>query len=182
VRIDLVGVFLSSSSVSTAGRGVLTGHLQTVGVAAQIAKLSALKEIKTFLKEDEDIRRRGQQFLKEGLRVILPKMKEKISIAGSGEAFYLSKEMEDFAAVHYHYEQMGALVKLGYVDFPLVFDIVAFPDAYMNAVQPLRAEVGANWKGPGSSLPDLGSNIDFLKRCYEKSRKNYSQPASCPVE
>jgi len=62
-------------------------------------------------------------------------MKEKISIAGSGEAFYLSKEMEDFAAVHYHYEQMGALVKLGYVDFPLVFEIVAFPDAYMNAVQ-----------------------------------------------
>ena len=30
--------------------------------ATQTAKLSALKEIKTFLKEDEDIRRRGQQF------------------------------------------------------------------------------------------------------------------------
>jgi hypothetical protein len=148
--------------------------------ATQTAKLSALKEIKIFLEKDEEIRREGLLFVKDVLPELLPRVKEKVSAAGSGEAFYLSKEMARFAAVHYHYEQMGALVKLEYVEFPLIFEIIAFPDAYMKSVQPVRAEIAANWKGPGKPLTDLGSNIDFLQRCYELSRKDYAQRPSCP--
>ncbi len=148
--------------------------------ATQTAKLGALKEIKTFLEQDEEVRRKGQRFLKEQAAQVKESLKARLAAAGSGEALYLSPEMKDFAAVHYHYEQMGALVKLGYIDFPLIFEIIAFPDANLEAVEPIRAELAANWKGPGKALPDLGSNIDFLKSCYLKSRKEATAPPSCP--
>ncbi len=148
--------------------------------ASQAAKLSVLREVRVFLAEDEDIRRKGQHFLHDQLPKILPVIRERVADAGSGEAFYLSKDMEDFAAVHYHYEQLGALVKLGYVDMPLVFEVIAFPDAYMNAIEPIRAEIAKNWKGPDDGLSDLGSNIHFLERCYAKSRKDDKKVPSCP--
>ena len=72
------------------------------------------------------------------------------------------------------------LVKLGYIDFPLIFEIIAFPDAYMDAVEPVRKLVADNWKGPGQGLPDLGSNIRFLKSCYDKSRQEQTKVPSCP--
>lgn len=148
--------------------------------AAQSAKLGALKEIKAFLEQDEEVRRKGQRFLHEQLPQLNESLKTRLAAAGTGEAFYLSSEMKDFAAVHYHYEQMGALVKLGYIDFPLIFEIIAFPDAYMDAVEPVRKLVADNWKGPGQGLPDLGSNIRFLKSCYEKSRQEKTKVPSCP--
>ena len=148
--------------------------------ASQAAKLSVLREVRVFLAEDEDIRRKGQHFLHEQLPKLLPAVRERVTEAGSGEAFYLSKDMEDFAAVHYHYEQLGALVKLGYVDMPLIFEVIAFPDAYMKATEPLRTEVAKNWKGPGDGLSDFGSNIVFLKRCYTKSRLDETKVPSCP--
>lgn len=148
--------------------------------ATQSAKLSALKEIKVFLERDEEVRRMGQRFLQDQLPRMKETLKAKFAAGATGEAVYLSPEMKDFAAVHYHYEQMGALVKLEYIDFALIFEIIAFPDAYLEAVEPIRSEVAANWKGVGQSLPDLGSNILFLKSCYEKSRRDPSKPASCP--
>lgn len=148
--------------------------------ATQTAKLGALKEIKTFLEQDEEVRRKGQRFLREQLPQIAQNLKERLAAAGTGESLYLSPEMKDFAAVHYHYEQMGALVKLGYIDFPLIFEIIAFPDGYMDATEPVRSAIAANWKGPGKPLPDLGSNIQFLRSCYAKSRSEPNKAASCP--
>ena len=148
--------------------------------ATQSAKLSALKEIKTFLEQDEEVGRNGQRFLREQLPQLKETLKARLAAAGTGESVYLSPEMKDYAAVHYHYEQMGALVKLGHIDFSLIFEIIAFPDSYMEAVESVRSELAANWKGIGKALPDLGSNIAFLKLCYEKSRKEPSKTPSCP--
>jgi hypothetical protein len=193
-------------SLTSPGRGTLSFLREVVGIAGGLSvilgvvislfqlstfvdnsrratmtlRLSALQQVKTFLEEDEQIRRRAQVFLANRLSAVTAKQNATIKQMGSGEAFYLSPEMEDFAAVHYHYEQMGALVKLGYVEFPLIFEIVAFPDAYMEAVEPVRAAIAANWKGVGRELPDLGSNIKFLKSCYEMSRRNPARPAACP--
>lgn len=175
--------------------GVATGLSVIVGVLISVTqlvewvgdskranisqRLNALQQVNKFLEADEVIRRRGRQFVKEKLPQILPRLDELIRAAGSGEDFYLSKDMEDFAAVHYHYEQMGALVKLEYVEFPLVFEIIAFPDDYMAAVKPLRDAVAANWKGMGKALPDLGSNVDFLRDCFQYSRKRPSELPRC---
>ena len=73
--------------------------------------------------------------------------------------------MEDFAALHCHCEQLGALVKLAYGEFALVVEIIAFPDDCMAAVKP---------------LPDFGSNIQFLQSCYVLSRREPSKVPTCP--
>ena len=103
---------------------------------------------------------------------------------GSGEAIYISDELTNYRAVHYHYEQMGALVKLEYLDFPLIFEVIAFPDAYMDSAESLRRIIRENWKGKNKALPDFGANIEFLRKCYEKSRldaaKNPAAVALCP--
>jgi hypothetical protein len=144
------------------------------------ARLDALEHVNRFLEADEAVRRRGRQFVRVQLPQLLPQLDTLIRQAGSGEDFYLSQAMQDFAAVHYHYEQLGALVKLQYVEFPLIFEIVAFPDDYMAAVQPVRDTVAAHWKGIGQPLPDFGANIGYLRGCYEFSRSRPTEAARCP--
>ncbi|HLO93074.1 MAG TPA: hypothetical protein VK195_02050 [Burkholderiaceae bacterium] len=134
-------------------------------------RLAALSHVKEFFAEDAKMARRAHRFLSTHWLQIQPRIQEKIREAGSGEAFYLSEEMADYAAVHYHYEQLGALVKLGYIEFPLVYEIIAFPDEYMDRIAPLRQALADNWKGPGRPLGDLGSNIQWLRGCYEYSRR-----------
>ncbi|MBB2487446.1 hypothetical protein H5407_19605 [Mitsuaria sp. WAJ17] len=144
-------------------------------------RLAALSHVKEFFAEDAKMARRAHRFLSTNWLQIRPRIQEKIREAGSGEAFYLSDEMADFAAVHYHYEQLGALVKLGYIEFPLVYEIIAFPDEYMDTVAPLRKALAAHWKGPGRPLDDLGSNIQWLRACYEFSRRlPHGKEPGCP--
>lgn len=144
------------------------------------ARLQGLSEVQKFLQSDEAVRRRGRAFVHAQLPQVLARAEALLGAAGNGEDFYLSKDMEDFAAVHYHYEQLGALVKLEYVEFALIFEIIAFPDDYMAAVKPLRDAVAANWKGLGKPLPDFGSNIEFLKSCYALSRREPAKVPTCP--
>ncbi|MGM9512969.1 hypothetical protein ACS5PK_01820 [Roseateles sp. DB2] len=134
-------------------------------------RLAALSHVKEFFAEDARMARRAHRFLATHWLQIKPHLQEKIREAGSGEAFYLSEEMADYAAVHYHYEQLGALVKLGYIEFPLVYEIIAFPDDYMDRIDPLRQALAAHWKGPEKPLNDLGANIQWLRACYEYSRR-----------
>src|SRR5690242_13768128 len=176
-RIREAASILSSVSIFF---GVLISVTQLMGFVENsrrsnvTLRLSALQQVKEFLSRDEEVRRLAQGFLAQKLPAIEADVDERIKRYGSGEAFYLSPEMKDFATVHYHYEQMGALVKLGYIEFPLIFEIIAYPDAYMRRVEPLRAAIAKTWKGPGQPLPDLGSNIQYLRTCYEASRKDYS--------
>ena len=144
------------------------------------ARLQSLSEVQKFLQSDEAVRRRGRAFVHAQLPQVLARAEALLGAAGNGEDFYLSKDMEDFAAVHYHYEQLGALVKLEYVEFALIFEIIAFPDDYMAAVKPLRDAVAANWKGLGKPLPDFGSNIEFLRSCYALSRREPAKVPTCP--
>ena len=179
---DLAGILSSLSIILGVAISVtqLIGFVENSRRASVTLRLSALQQIKDFLTRDEEVRRLAQEFLAEKLPAIQTNVDDRIKRYGSGEAFYLSPEMKDFATVHYHYEQMGALVKLGYVEFPLIFEIIAYPDAYMERVEPLRAAIARNWKGPGQALPDLGSNIQYLRSCYEASRRDYSQTPACP--
>ena len=126
----------------------LTSFVDNSKRAAQSAKLGVLREVKTFLEHDEGVRRQGMTFLKRQLPGVQESIKAKVTAAGSGEAYYLSEEMTDFAAVHYHYEQMGALVKLGYIEFPLIFEIISFPDGYMAATEPIRKVLSISCRLP----------------------------------
>jgi len=150
-RIQEAASIVSSVSIFF---GVLISVTQLMGFvensqrANVTLRLSALQHVKEFLSRDEEVRRLAQEFLVQKLPAIEADVGQRIKRYGSGEGFYLSPEIKDLATVHYHYEQMGALVKLGYVEFPLIFEIIAYPDAYMRRVEPLRAVIAKNWKGP----------------------------------
>jgi hypothetical protein len=179
---DIAGIVSSLSIVLGVAISVtqLIAFVENSKRASVTLRLSALQQVKDFLARDEEVRRLAQEFLAQKLPAIEANVGERIKRYGNGEAFYVSPEMKDFAAIHYHYEQMGALVKLGYVEFPLIFEIIAYPDAYMQRVEPLRAAIARDWKGPGQPLPDLGSNIQYLRKCYEASRRDYSKTPACP--
>lgn len=169
----IVGVLISLTQ--------LAGWVGDARRANMAARLNSLEHINKFLETDEAVRRRGRAFVRDRLPQLLPQIEQRIREIGNGEDFYLREEMADYAAVHYHYEQMGALVKLQYVEFPLLFEIIAFPDDYMAAVEPLRRALAQHWKGIDRPLPDFGSNIQFLKSCYELSRRlPPGKEATCP--
>jgi hypothetical protein len=142
-------------------------------------RLSSLSHLSQVLAKDEEIRRRSHVFLKERLPKLVPRVDQLIEEHGNGEAFYLSEEMLDFAAVHWHYEQLGALVKLKYLEFSLIFEVIPFPDLYWEQTEPLRASIKRNWRGKGAELPDFGANFEFLRECYLLSRRHPKQ-ISCP--
>jgi hypothetical protein len=179
---DVVSIVSSLSIILGVAISVtqLIGFVENSKRASVTLRLSALQQVKDFLSRDEEVRRLAHRFLTEKLPAIQADLDDRIKRYGSGEALYLSPEMKDFATIHYHYEQMGALVKLGYVEFPLIFEIIAYPDAYMERIEPVRAALARDWKGPGRSLPDLGSNIQYLSRCYEASRRDYAKTPACP--
>lgn len=83
--------------------------------------------------------------------------------------FYHSKEATPIVSVGRHYEQLGALVRLGYVDFDLVYEIIPFPDQFWEATAPVRAGARTNWSG-GKGLPDFWKNFEYLKTLYDKQR------------
>lgn len=144
-------------------------------------RLASLGQVKQFLDQDVEVRRRGREFVRTRLKALLAQADQRIREAGSGEDFYLADDMKPFADNLYHYEQMGALVKLGYVEFPLIYEVIAFPDDYMDAVEPLRAAIAANWNGLGKPLSDLGSNIAYLRACYQLSRAHAQKEPACPA-
>ncbi len=188
-RAAVLGVWQAAVGLAT-GLSVIVGVLISVTQLVEwvddskranlTERLQSLQHVAHLLERDERIRLRARAFLRERLPEIAPHVDELIRQAGTGEDLYLSQDMEDYAAVHFHYEQLGALVKLEYIEFPLVFEIIPFPDEYMTAIEPVRRALSANWKGPGKPLPDLGANIDFLKRCYELSRAAPLERPHCP--
>ncbi|PTT76906.1 hypothetical protein DBR42_26165 [Pelomonas sp. HMWF004] len=171
----IVGVFISVGHFRDFVENAVRGDMSK--------RLAALQHVKEFFAEDARIARCADRFLHQRWPALQPVLQERIRAAGSGRSFYLSDEMSDYAAVHYHYEQLGALVKLGYIEFPLVFAIIAYPDEYMERTASMQKALAANWKGPGRPLNDLGASIHWLQRCYEHSRKlPPGETPECPRE
>jgi hypothetical protein len=100
------------------------------------------------------------------------KAKLRLLVQGKGNAAdaYYSDDLEDLRAIGRHYEQMGALVKHGYIDFDLLFDVIPFPDEFWDETAEFRhtAQTG-NWSD-GKPLPDFWKNFTFLHDQYEKRR------------
>ncbi|WAC74218.1 hypothetical protein OU995_05690 [Roseateles sp. SL47] len=181
----VVGIATGLSVI--AGVAMSVSHLAALAEDSKRAstsnRLQALQQIQSILREDEEVRSNARHFMHESAAQIKPRMMDLIRDAGSGEDFYLSAAMKEYATVHHHYEQLGALVKLGYIDFPLVFEVIPFPDEYMKTVRPIRDAIATHWRGVGQRpLLGFGSNIDFLQACFEYSRTHRDHAAECPAE
>ncbi|MDT8998222.1 hypothetical protein RQP53_02915 [Paucibacter sp. APW11] len=170
----IVGVFVSVGHFRDFVENSIRGDMSK--------RLAALQQVKEFLAEDARIARCADRFLSTRWPTLQTELPSRVQ-ARNGRSVYLSEEMSDYAAVHYHYEQLGALVKLRYIEFPLVFEIIAFPDEYMEATASAQAALAASWYGPNKPLKDFGANIRWLQRCYQHSRKlPHGQTPACPTE
>jgi hypothetical protein len=89
---------------------------------------------------------------------------------GSGRAIYYSDEMNEYQKICHHYEEVGALIQAGYIDFDLYYQIEVFPDYFWAKTTDLRQLIRDNWDGKGRPLPDFLKNFERLQRQYQKRR------------
>jgi hypothetical protein len=89
---------------------------------------------------------------------------------GSGRAIYYSDEMNEYQKICHHYEEVGALIQAGYIDFDLYYQIEVFPDYFWERTTDLRQLIRDNWDGKARPLPDFLKNFERLHRQYQKRR------------
>jgi hypothetical protein len=78
-----------------------------------------------------------------------------------------------------HYEYLGVMIRLGYVEFEPIFEVVSFPDELWTEMEAsgllsmIRKEA---WSAPGQPLPDFWVNFEYLRTCYQAARKGEPIP------
>ncbi|HEX4653968.1 MAG TPA: hypothetical protein VH227_06945 [Candidatus Udaeobacter sp.] len=136
--------------------------------SARNQKLSTFGTVKELIRSDEE--QRGK--INEILGMDIPELLRKHPTV---EYFYDSPEGLKIASVGRHYEELGALVRLDYIDFELVYEVVPFPDQFWDVTEPIRAGARTKWnkskEGEPKGLTDFWKNFEYLKNRYEKQRQ-----------
>jgi len=89
----------------------------------------------------------------------------------TGKAAYYG--VPGLAGAGRHYEYLGVMVRLGYVEFEPIFEVISFPDelwAEMEACGLLTAIREETWSAPDKPLPDFWSNFGHLRDLYTAAR------------
>lgn len=95
----------------------------------------------------------------------------------TGKTAYLG--IPGLASAGRHYEYLGVMVRLGYVEFEPIFEVIAFPDELWNEMEAsglttlIRTE---SWSTPQDPLPDFWSNFQHLRSRYVSARDGQSSP------
>ena len=147
--------------------GLYKSHRDLV-IAARSQKLSTYGTVKELIKAGEEQRENINVVAQN--KQLIPEMVKKYGDVS--RFFYESNEpvAKAIASVGHHYEQLGALVRLGYFDFDLFYEVVPFPDDFWEATAPVRDEAHSNWSW-GTGLPDFWKNFEELKKRYDDQRK-----------
>ena len=143
--------------------GLYKGYKE-LAISARSQKLSTFATVKELIKADEEERKKIPDILDMNIPELLKKH-------GNVEHLYDSPEGANIASVGRHYEELGALVRLDYVDFELVYEVVPFPDAFWEVTTPIRTGARSNWSKEKPSLPDFWKNFEDLKKRYDNQRE-----------
>ncbi len=95
----------------------------------------------------------------------------------TGEEVYISTK--GLASAGRHYEYLGVMIRLGYVEFEPIYEVVSFPDALWDAATEsgfLEMARKKNWTGEGKPLPDFWANFEYLRNCYHLAREGKRIP------
>jgi len=90
---------------------------------------------------------------------------------GNGNGIYYCRDFAEYREVREFYEDLGILVRYGAVDFDLVYDVVIFPDDFVDETRGLTECIRENWYGRGKGVPGFSSNFRELEKNYERKRK-----------
>lgn len=106
-------------------------------------------------------------------------------VKSRGSAIFFP-EGATIAAVGRHYEELGALVRLDYIRFDVVYEVVPFPDGFWAATKPIREEAQSNWSidenGKHTGLRDFWKNFEYLKQQYDRQRDLDRKKAQNPTQ
>ena len=134
-------------------------------VAERDSRLQSLGPIQKFIEEDFIIQQTIDKFDYGQLSAL-----EQKAALGPGRDLYFTNPLS-VATIGEHYERIGAELKLNYLSFDLVYEVIPFPDEFWERTRPLRTKLRENWDGKGKSLPDLWSNFSYLCDLYRAKRQ-----------
>jgi hypothetical protein len=135
-------------------------------------RYSQLAGVNQYIDEDTQVRAKVLAFSQqyngpEGKKKIHDLIEQK----GSCEAAYYSPELADMREVGRHYERMGTLLRLNYLNFDLLYEVVVFPGDFWSETEEFRNQARAKWDKSGTPLPDFWKNFEYLKGRYDQRRK-----------
>jgi hypothetical protein len=171
---------LAQMSQAISGLSIVVGifvFLTGTYFSHQTLKMSELASVNDFFKADSEIREQMSKFLQVYDK---DKVHQVISNYKSVELAYHSEELHDVRMIGRHYERLGALVKLKYIDFDLVYEVIPFPDSFWTATEEFRtAAENGNWAN-GQGLPDFWKNFSYLHDQYVERRQMERKQSSPP--
>ena len=88
-----------------------------------------------------------------------------------GRDMYYSEELKEFVEIGRLYEDLGALIRLGYCDFDFAYTLLNFPAGFWEKTVLYRHLIQDNWGGEQKPLPDFWMNFSWLRDEYLKERR-----------
>ncbi len=143
-----------------------------VDLSQRALLVSNLRNIRAIVKDHEDIELVIENFLKKSDE---PMHRASAQLnKHNGRDVFFSGTLDPMRKAGQHFEGMGALVRLGYLPFDLIFTRLPFPDEFYVGSKPLRHKIQANWFGKGKTPDDLWAHFDWLACSYyrQKLRQN----------
>lgn len=130
-------------------------------------RLAALAAVNDMIENDKAMQPMIQEAIFQ-VRLLAQDEKELMKQFSTGKAIYYS--IPELSEVGRHYEQIGAMVNLEYIDFDLVFEVITFPDDFWDSSETVMAAIRKNWNGKDKPLPDLWKNFSYLRDRYHRQR------------
>jgi hypothetical protein len=130
-------------------------------------RLSSLQHIGAVIREDGEVQKKITTLNIKGLPAFSSLLAK---YDGRARNVYFSPELKDVFEIGEHFERMGALVRLGYIEFDLLYAIIPFPDEFWEESREWRAALRENWHERDKALVDFWSNFKDLCDRYQRQR------------
>ena len=175
-KLDTVARFIQIATGLSIITGIIVAIISIINaheqarMAFRSMKLSSLQYINQLIDNDTLVRNKINKFITDMETGVIPTPKKLLLKYSTGELVYLAPELGDFRDIFRHYEQLGAKVKLQYIDSDLIYEVIPFPDKFWDLTKELRCRIQYNWYGEGEDLQDFGSNFLALKEFYDHQR------------
>lgn len=133
-------------------------------------KVEALSNVMDILDIHSKVRIQQVKFDAERFEKTVDDFHLLFSAGKTGEQIYYSPALQEFREIVSHYERLSVLIKLGYVEFQVIFDTIAFPDNFWRDSLALRTRIAENWFGEDKALSDFLSGFAGLCESYKRER------------
>lgn len=131
-------------------------------------KIQSIGHLDDYIGRYYETQNNRDAFLKCDLKGIHSSIQDRFAKGESAQTIYHSDELEDFRKVASSWERLGALIRLNYIDFEIIYETLPFPTVFWKETTPIRESLSNNWYGQGESLDDFLSNMDWLKDQYRR--------------